>query len=478
MRKKKDLKEFICSDCINEPYVEALIQNEGEEGDCPFCDSENKLISLERLATITDKVIQALYRPTASEPEGYELSLLKDKESHYLWEREGITIEDIIVELLGTDDEVAERLGKVLRDENYDIELAKMGEEGFYDDEVRYEEVLPNEENYSRAWFEFENNIKKTSRYFGHEEFLNKIFKDINNLDKGSKNPIVQVVGPKRKISSIFRARVMHPEKLEHALANLELELSPPSLNQSKPGRMNPHGIATFYGALNYQTAIAEVRPPIDAKVIVGKFDFIKDLRVLDLNALGKIEINGSIFDPEHRKKIELTRFLSSLGARMSKPVLPDDEPFEYLSTQIISDFLAWNKEINLQGIIYPSSYSDNEGQNVVIFSGSAIVDKFDIQKRSNIDVSLGYEDEDGFNEHISVREEFPEKDAKAKEKLDLLTWHDFYKEEEKETTLKLDKLFLKVYHINGVSLKYSEANVEYHSETVSSLNGRVKFDF
>ena len=40
----------------------------------------------------------------------------------------------------------------------------------------------------------------------------------------------------------------------------------------------------------------------------------------------------------------------------MTAPVMPDDEPLEYLVTQTIADYLATRTEPALDGILYPSA--------------------------------------------------------------------------------------------------------------------------
>ena len=46
--------------------------------------------------------------------------------------------------------------------------------------------------------------------------------------------------------------------------------------------------------------------------------------------------------------------FLRSLSGRITRPVMPDDEPFEYLATQAIADFL-FNYKMSVQ---YPHQFN------------------------------------------------------------------------------------------------------------------------
>ncbi|MFK4535162.1 hypothetical protein ABIA00_003345 [Bradyrhizobium ottawaense] len=47
--------------------------------------------------------------------------------------------------------------------------------------------------------------------------------------------------------------------------------------------------------------------------------------------------------------------FLRTLSARITRPVMPDDEHFEYLATQAVADFLATESSVPIDGIIFPS---------------------------------------------------------------------------------------------------------------------------
>jgi hypothetical protein len=63
----------------------------------------------------------------------------------------------------------------------------------------------------------------------------------------------------------------------------------------------------------------------------------------------------GSLFDPSFMGRLQKAKFLEGLSDRISAPVLPDDEPLEYLPTQALADFLATEMNPPLDGIIYRS---------------------------------------------------------------------------------------------------------------------------
>src|SRR5260221_11974731 len=104
---------------------------------------------------------------------------------------------------------------------------------------------------------------------------------------------------------------------------------------------MSARGISVFYGATNASVALAEVRPPVGSKVVVARFIITRPLRLLDLTALDDVRDGGSIFDPSLKGRLERAAFLRSLGQCMTRPVMPDDEAFDYVTTQAITNYLA-----------------------------------------------------------------------------------------------------------------------------------------
>ncbi len=153
--------------------------------------------------------------------------------------------------------------------------------------------------------------------------------------------------------------------------------------------------------------AIAEVRPPVGSQVVVAKFIVCRPLRLLDLTALDAVHESGSIFDPTLKRRLERASFLRTLGGRMARPVMPDDESFEYLPTQAVADFLATMNEPRLDGIIFPSAQT-KAGRNVVLFHQAARVEPLNLPPGTTIDASTGDWTEDGWEPGYSVNETVP----------------------------------------------------------------------
>jgi hypothetical protein len=207
------------------------------------------------------------------------------------------------------------------------------------------------------------------------------------------------------------RARVFQSDhKLKEALGRPDLHLGSPPPLHAAAGRMNARGISVFYGANSSEVALAEVRPPVGSQVAIARFEIISRIRLLDLTAFDIVRTRGSIFDPAHAGRLERAIFLGILSKRMTRPVMPDDETFEYIPTQAVADFLATAPNVEIDGIIFPSAQVAGEARNVVLFHKAAKVEIAEIPGGTTIDVSLGRRTEDGWERDYTVTEEILKK--------------------------------------------------------------------
>jgi hypothetical protein len=169
---------------------------------------------------------------------------------------------------------------------------------------------------------------------------------------------------------------------------------------------MNARGISVFYGANSAEVALAEVRPPVGSQVAIARFEVVRPIRLLDLTAFDTLRMSGSIFDPAHVGRLKRANFLRSLSKRMTRPVMPDDETFEYIVTQAVADFLATTPNMKIDGIIFPSAQVAGEALNIVLFHKAACVEIVELPQDTTIKVSLEYRTEDGWEREYTVTEQ------------------------------------------------------------------------
>jgi hypothetical protein len=259
---------------------------------------------------IESALSQHFYR-TATEPSGLEYAMIKEGDLD--WERDGEPVVDVIQNYAEVEPNIAEDIGDVLSERHYDFELAQMRDEQPFGKEAHYAVAGVDDAESQAGWLSFEQSLKTEARYFSRtaEWTLQSIFEGVSELKTKDGRPVVVEAGPGMQIAAIYRARVFQSdEKLEHALRRPDKEIGPPPPKTALAGRMNPHGISVFYGATDPMVALGEVRPPVASRVVIGRFELIQAVRLLDVEALRMLNVEGSIFDGSYLSRLEKAKFL------------------------------------------------------------------------------------------------------------------------------------------------------------------------
>lgn len=460
----------LCSECVGEEFLSAKIMNDGEQITCFYCGVAGKTFSIDELADEIETAIGEHFHQSPTEPSALEYSLIK--ESDHIWHRDGEPLAEVIGWSAEVDEAPAEDICAVLEERHSDMELAKMGEESPFDSDSYYVEKSINDQEYILQWKYFENSLKSEARFFSRtaEATLASIFEDLDGHRTSDGQAVIVEAGPGKKITSFFRARVFQAdEKLAMALKRPDLEIGSPPYVAAPAGRMNARGISIFYGAIEPDIAVAEVRPPVGSRVVVGRFDLVRSVRLLDVEALRSVTVAGSIFDPDYSHRLKRATFLERLSHRLTMPVMPDDEPFDYLVTQAISDYLATVAETPLDGIIYPSAQGEDGELNVVLFQKAARVELLDLPEGTEIDTRLTNYTDEGPEFDYWVWEKTPADDSIKTEDDDVLNFLTFDPEligieyDAREVTLRLDVKTLQVRHVQSVKFNTTPFPVHRH---------------
>nr|WP_283247466.1 RES family NAD+ phosphorylase [Pseudomonas aeruginosa] len=258
----------------------------------------------------------------------------------------------------------------------------------------------------------------------------------------------------------MFRARVFQSRPaLEAAISRPDLEVGPPPSRYAAAGRMNARGISVFYGATARAVALAEVRPPVGSDVVVAEFRITRQLRLLNLPALQAAVDHGSVFDPTLLARLERVEFLRTLGSKMTRPVMPDDQDFDYLATQAVADFLATENTPALDGIIFESTQSGG-GSNVVLFHKASRVKELELPKGTSLRASTSDEDEDGPYVEYRVVELIPPEGEIQAETAEDDDWSmdDFSQpprhRDPRPLTLQVNEESVQVHHVKRVAVE------------------------
>ncbi|HEY3706287.1 MAG TPA: RES domain-containing protein [Terracidiphilus sp.] len=435
---------------------------------CSFCRKYLKTISLDQAADIFDVVFERNFVRTDDQPTDMEYTM--SRESDYEWERSGEDIVELLQEVGQIEPEVAEGVRQLLEDKHFDFEEEKMGEESDFSPESRYTHKKVESEQFHSEWRSFEESLKTKSRYFSKRASLTllTLFNGIHRSTTAGNRPVIVRAGPGTSISSLFRARVFQDDKkLVRALERPDLEIGPPPPALAAAGRMNARGISTFCGATDREVALAEVRPFVGSRVVTARFELLRSISLLDLEALSEVSASGSLFDENHRYDMAKANFLQSLSQKMTAPVMPDAEIFEYLPTQVIAEYLASQVNPELDGILYPSAQAKNGKSNVVLFHESSLVERLKMLEDTEIFVETVIHTSDGFEPEYWVFERTaPEEEAT--EVVDSHAPEVPHKSNQGNgvmPTLQIDLSSVEVHHIESVLYSHSDHQV-HRSQT------------
>jgi hypothetical protein len=473
MSKENNNQKKICYECVRETYLSQEIRKHGKAGRCSYCGRVLNSIPIDELADRIDSAFADHYVRTSDQPDSWQERAMADPESTYEWERTGQPVLEAIEDAASISREAAADVLEILDSRHGDFDSAVMGEETEFSSETSYEVKVASAQAWQEEWRTFEQSLKTEARFFSRlaAELLARVFDHVDTLKTKPRRPLVVNAGPSHKLTHLFRARVFQSDEgLKEALCRPDLHLGSPPARCANAGRMNARGISVFYGATDAGAALAEVRPPVGSKVTVARFTIIRPLRLLDLTALDGVRDEGSIFDPTLKRRLERVAFLQTLGDRMTRPVMPDDEAFEYLATQAVADFLATENEPRLDGIIFSSAQAKT-GRNVVLFQKAARIEEMQIPKGGEIEAYMGYGTEDGWKIDYTVTEDVTKASAQLslggdEDPFDLTPKHPAPHRSDtktREVTLRVEVDSIEVHHIEWVKVNSTRFAVSRH---------------
>jgi hypothetical protein len=466
----------LCANCVGEPYLSGEIKSEGDAGTCSFCGGEAHVYTLGVVADRLEGVFEKHFRRTNRDPEGWEYTAQKEG----YWERDGEQTVYAILNLMDVSEEIAGALQSILGDRYRDLEADQMGEETEFSEEAHYEETGADLTDFHDSWRSFERSIQGEARFFSPmaEAVLSDLFNDVHEMKARGQRPAVREIGPNTPIARLHRARVFQSEnRLTEALINPERYVGTPASRYAANGRMNARGVSVFYGATDLEVALAEVRPPVGSKVVTAAFEIIRPLYVLDVEALQRVMVRGSMFDPRFARSFNRAAFLNSLAARITMPIMPDGEATDYLVTQAMADYLANKVDPPLDGILYPSAQGVEKQFNVVLFHKASLVHPSPDGPGTRVTVNRWAADDE--EPDYTVSKEILPRSEPALERADfpalMARYNATASQEEdwdvREPTLRLDRATLTVRHITRVAVSHVDYPVRSYEWSDADLN-------
>ncbi len=450
----------VCATCIGEPFLRAHIKKTGTRSTCHYCEETHACFTLEEVCDLTEQAVNSHFFRTSDEPSDREFAMIKYCDHE--WYRSGEPISEVIGYLLETTQSVACDIQQILEEKYSHYDEAGL-ETDFASDSCYAERGKVSTECLDSMWATFVTSLKQEARYINNtvKTTLDSIFRGLDTLQTGGERTVITEGGPGTDIAHLYRARwSRNHNELEQFITIPDQELGPPPHQFSGANRMSPRGISVFYGASSVDTAISEIRPPVGCHVVSAKFNIIRPLRLLNLPALKDILDTGSMLDPEYIVRREQATFLKTLTNWIVKPVLPGEEDFSYIPTQVIAEYLADSEQLNLDGILYPSVQLDGslvgENYNVVLFKKASRVNLMALPALKDCLINFVRQcDEDEWEMDICVTEMVDMADISPPHDMD---WDDLSPEtnDSREPSLEIDLSSVCVHHIEAARFEYS----------------------
>lgn len=343
----------VCSDCLTDEALKAVVQAHLTEPSCSYCGRRVH----SPIAADLNEVLAAVGRGLFAEWSLAERELFRD-EGEYV----GQTWDTY---------ELFDHIGWPTEDEKLQDDLVLAFSDNLWCELNPFQ--LTPDEALAAGWNEFKELVTTKSRYLflmapddsdlrGYQEIAPADM--LRALGRALETADVTRVLPRG--SHLWRARVHQADEKLRSAKSLG---SPVVARYSN--RMSPAGISFFYGALERETAIAEVADRLDSDTpwaTVARFLASDDLRLLDLAGLPEVP---SLFDEDHRHRRAALMFLRGFADDIARPVQPERlEHVEYVPTQIVTEFVRLHlaaQQRQYDGVIYRSARNPN-GRNVALF--------------------------------------------------------------------------------------------------------------
>jgi hypothetical protein len=370
---------YVCSECIGEIHLHAEIERWGRERLCTGCkETRPKCVALVDLALRVDVV----YRQLVNRAEYIDYP-----------SETGTSPVELFLNLTTCNvQEIGDAMVRFLADHHADA-IVRDGEPNWYEaDSEDFTLRVPYNPAIRGSWLRFKESLKHTARFFNRDatdlldRILGPVLRDERSVFKGA----IRTIGPEDADRYVFRGRVANDEGSRAVIyASPKRQLGPPQPAIATAGRMNPAGVRVFYGSRDALTCVAELRAPVGGSAVVGRFEIMRPLRLLDLTVLEKIKNTLSYFDPMFMEVHDVISFVPGFHKDIRKPVIPGQEALEYVPTQVVAEYLWTREDHAVDGLIFSSSQVSGDRTNLVLFPQACVVEGARAEKSRKVSRSF-----------------------------------------------------------------------------------------
>lgn len=211
-----------------------------------------------------------------------------------------------------------------------------------------------------RSYWKFRHAVKNKSRFILDDEskdFLKAIEKTCTSRIK---NISISDSLWRAQIGCDYEPYYQEDIHIDDIPVPFSFERMKPISNSASEGRANPKGIPYLYVATDKETAMSEVRPSLGAVISIGKFEPVRELKIIDFSVhQGKSKF--FLKEPDEEKRTE--GVWTDMDNAFSTPTSNTDFNSDYVPTQIIAELI---KSLGYDGIAYKSSLAN--GHNITLF--------------------------------------------------------------------------------------------------------------
>jgi hypothetical protein len=370
-------ENFVCAECVDDPFLKALIQENVEHDTCDYCEQVGKNIAAP-MDILLECLADTLHYHFA-DPNNSGVSYVSAEGG---WQANTVNTDEALLGINFSTE--SEKL--------FDDVTDAFTEDTWVEATAGHWLRSPLNKVYMQSWQSFANTVKHESRYFFGSARVTTPDPDFDDPADDSPPDILAELNKLARASLVQKLDAgitFHRARLRAKGSAWPLDaaqLGAPPKECSSAGRMNPAGISYLYLAFDEATALAEVVDPAPADYAVGTFTTTRSLTVLNLADLPRVP---SIFDPNQRDERELILFLRGFTRAISRPVKKDGrEHVNYVPSQVVSEYFRLIYETHpasadapagaLDGIVYQSAARPGS-RNLVLFpTGSRYQHGFD----------------------------------------------------------------------------------------------------
>ena len=374
-----ETSRYACHACLGDKVLAKQVEDGETRAECTYCSAKGPAAGISELSACIHRVVEEHF-----EPKPYFLQTPSEEQTADLWFHYRGYLADtqtVIREVAGIADLVVKDVREFLFLQFAEDADARVEGYNPYHQHMLYDEREGDPSEFRMAWREFRNEIQHQSRFFSTTAAarLKEIFADLTSRSSGLGGSVIRKINPGDSDSYFWRGRLAYSrEEAKRIVDAPSKEMGPPPTDKAKAGRMNSEGIPVFYGALDEETCLAEIRAPAGSYAALGRFALLTPVRILDLGALSMSDTEVSHFDPKYSETRSRHKFLWEWVREMSRPVMPHEEAREYLASQAVADYLANREDLRLDGMIFRSSQNSGTGRNIVLFNRACRVEPDD----------------------------------------------------------------------------------------------------